>query len=130
MRKNLGAALAGLTVIAGGAMAAGAASAQTYYYSPPPAYYYNPPPATYYVPAPTYAAPSYYTAPGLAGAVIGTVLGSNAFATIPGVPVDQYGPDPNGMLAPDGHRIKCKLRSGWDDDRDAYMTHRECWEEY
>ena len=130
MRSKLGAALAGLTAVAGGAMIAGAAQAQTYYYSPAPSYYYNPPPATYYVPStPTYVAPSYYSAPGVAGAVIGTILGADAYAAVPGVPVDRYGPDPNGMLASDGHRIKCKLRTGWDDYRSAYMTHRECWEE-
>jgi hypothetical protein len=38
---------------------------------------------------------------------------------------DTYGPDPNGVVAPDGHRIKCKLvtdtRYGWP------MKHRVCW---
>jgi len=130
MRTKLGAAFAGLTAVAGGALIAGAAQAQTYYYSPAPTYYYNPPPSAYYVPTtPAYVAPSYYAAPGVAGAVIGTILGADAYAAVPGVPVDQYGPDPNGMLAPDGHRLKCKLRTGFDSYHDAYMTHRECWEE-
>ena len=114
MRKTLS-ALAGLAIVAGGAAIAGAASAQSYYgyyYNPPPsAYYYNPAPVSGYVaPAPGYVTP-YYSAPGLAGAVIGTILGSEAFGAVPGVPVDRFGPDPNGMLAADGHRIKCKLRS-------------------
>lgn len=133
MRKTLGAAIAGLTLVAGGAMIAGSASAQPYYgyyYNPPPTtYYYTPPVNPYVAPAPAYATP-YYSAPGLAGAVIGTILGADSFATVPGVPVDRFGPDPNGMLAADGHRIKCKLRSGYDDDGDAYMTRRVCWEEY
>jgi hypothetical protein len=139
MRTKIGVALAGLTVAAGGAMIAGAAQAQTYYYNPPPAYYYNPPPSTYYAPAPRYVAPAYgapsyygapaYSAPGLAGAVIGTILGADAFSTVPGVPVDRYGPDPNGMMAPDGHRIKCKLQNGWDSYRERYMTQRQCWEQ-
>ena len=30
-----------------------------------------------------------------------------------GVPFDRYGPDPNGMIAPDGHRIKCKLQDDY-----------------
>jgi hypothetical protein len=38
---------------------------------------------------------------------------------------DAYGPDPNGVLAPDGHRIKCKLVT---DDRYGWpMKHRVCW---
>ena len=129
MRKTLGAAIAGLTIVAGGAMVAGAATAQPYYgyyYNPPPtAYYYNPP-VNPYAPAPAYATP-YYAAPGLAGAVIGSILGADSFATVPGVPVDRFGPDPNGMLAADGHRIKCKLRDDYDY---GYRTRRVCWEEY
>jgi hypothetical protein len=131
MRKMLGAALIGLTV-AGGAVIAGTAQAQPYgYYAPAPSGYYDS--YGYYHPAPVYTAPSYgYTAPvygyngsdvaGLAGALIGSVIapayGSN-------VPVDRYGPDPNGMIAPDGHRIKCKLRTGYD-TYGRYRTFREC----
>ncbi|MDB5493816.1 MAG: hypothetical protein JWP86_1153 [Phenylobacterium sp.] len=131
MRKILGAALIGLTV-AGGAIVAGTAQAQPYgYYAPAPGYYDN----GYYRPAPTpyynngyYATPSYsyYDGPGsagLAGALIGSVL---APAYGPAVPVDHYGPDPNGMIAPDGHRIKCKIRSG-DDSYGRYRTFRECY---
>lgn len=131
MRINLGAALAGLAVVAGGATTAGAAQAQPYgyYYNPPPAtYYYNPPPATGYYAAP---APGYVYEPGaagLAGAVIGSMIGAMP-AYGEAVPVDRYGPDPNGRIAPDGRRIKCKLQDNWDADHDAYVTHRECWEE-
>ncbi len=32
-------------------------------------------------------------------------------------PYDLYGPDPNGAIAPDGYRIKCKIIEG----------QRECW---
>lgn len=126
MRSKLGAALAGLTVVAGGAMIAGSATAQTYYYNPPPVTYYTPPPATgYYVaPAPGYVYDPDNTA-AVAGAVIGSVIGTMP-AYGPAVPVDRYGPDPNGMIAPDGHRIKCKLRSDWDDDYDHYAVRRVC----
>lgn len=129
MRINLGAALAGLATLAGGATIAGAAQAQPYgyYYNPPPTtYYYNPPPASGY-----YVAPGYVYEPGaagLAGAVIGSMIGAMPAYGQP-VPVDRYGPDPNGRIAPDGRRIKCKLQDNWDADRDAYVTRRECWEE-
>jgi len=133
MRKMLGAALIGLTV-AGGAVIAGTAQAQPYgYYAPAPSGYYDS--YVYYHSAPVYTAPSYgYTAPvygyngsdvaGLAGALIGSVIAPAYGAA---VPVDRYGPDPNGMIAPDGHRIKCKLRNQWDNDYDSYRTIRECY---
>jgi len=126
MRKMLGAALLGLTV-AGGAVMASSVQAQPYgYYAPAPGYYDH----GYYV-APAPAAPV-YVAPGTvyadpsaaAAAAIGAAVG--AYAYQPGVPVDRYGPDPNGMIAPDGHRIKCKLRDDYD-YRGRFYTHRECW---
>lgn len=125
MRSKLGAALAGLTVVAGGAMIAGSATAQTYYYNPPPVTYYTPPPAGYYVaPAPGYVYDPDNPA-AVAGAVIGSVIGTMP-AYGPAVPVDRYGPDPNGMIAADGHRIKCKLRNDWDSDYDHYTVRRVC----
>jgi hypothetical protein len=42
------------------------------------------------------------------------------------VPVDRFGPDPNGMIARDGHVIKCKLRDRFDDYLDHYVTRRVC----
>jgi hypothetical protein len=42
------------------------------------------------------------------------------------VPYDRFGPDPNGMIAPDGHVIKCKLRDTWSDRVDRYVTRRVC----
>jgi len=129
MRKMMGAALIGLTV-AGGAVIAGTASAQPhgYYYAPAPGYYDNgyyrssPPPYDYN----GYYGNGYYNnnPAGVAGALIGSLLGGPYPA---GVPVDRYGPDPNGMIAPDGHRIKCKLRSGYDGRYGRYHTYRECW---
>jgi hypothetical protein len=131
MRNMLGAALIGLSV-AGGAVIAGPAAAQPYgyYYQPAPGYYDN----GYYRPAPR---PNYYngyygngyyggSAAGLAGALIGSVIG-DGYGYPAGVPVDRYGPDPNGMIAPDGHRIKCKLRSGYDTRIGRYHTYRACW---
>lgn len=136
MRKILSAALIGLTV-SGGAVIAGTARAQPYgYYAPAPGYYDN----GYYRPAPRpyygngyynngyYATPSYSyyngsDAAGLAGALIGSVI-APAYGSA--VPVDRFGPDPNGMIAPDGHRIKCKIRTG-EDSYGRYRTFRDCY---
>lgn len=126
MRKMLGAALLGLTV-AGGAVMASSVQAQPYgYYAPAPGYYDH----GYYVApapvAPVYVAPGtvYADPAAAAAAAIGAAVG--AYAYQPGVPVDRYGPDPNGMIAPDGHRIKCKLRDDYD-YRGRFYRHRECW---
>jgi hypothetical protein len=131
MRKILGAALIGLTAV-GGAVIAGTAQAQPYgYYAPAPSGYYD---NGYYRPAPApyynrgyYAPPSYNynDGTGLAGALIGSLIGPGYAGSA--VPVDRYGPDPNGMIAPDGHRIKCKLTSGYDGRWGGYRTHRECY---
>lgn len=132
MRTTLGAALIGLTV-AGGAVIAGQAQAQPYgYYYPPANGYYD---NGYYRPAPSPYYNGYYAPPatgyygdsgtGLAGALIGSLLGPSYAG--PAVPVDRYGPDPNGMIAPDGHRIKCKLRTDYDGRWGGYRTYRQCW---
>ena len=130
MRKMLGAAVIGLTAL-GGAVIASGAQAQPYgYYDPAPRGYYD---NGYYRPAPTYngyyARPDYYnngynSGAGLAGALIGSLIGPNYEGS---VPVDRYGPDPNGMIAPDGHRIKCKLRTGYDSRWGGYHTYRQCY---
>ena len=129
MRKLTAAALAGATV-AGGALIAGQAAAQ--YYPAPPAYYdrYDP---YYRAPAPAYRYDdrSYYgnrSSSGVLGAVLGSVLGLNydqGFYSR--VPVDRYGPDPNGMIGPDGRRIKCKLRRSHDRYYGGTTIRRECW---
>jgi len=120
MRKLLFAAAAGATVL-GGAMIAGAVQAQPYYVAPAPGYV---------APAPAYHYDRYgrlvydrYAAPVVGGAVIGAPV-AGAYGA---VPFDEYGPDPNGMIAADGHRIKCKLRDDYDDRFDRYMTHRVCY---
>ncbi|MCR5874730.1 hypothetical protein LRS10_11465 [Phenylobacterium sp. J426] len=138
MRKWLTAALAGATV-AGGAAIAGQAMAQRYYYPPAPSYspYYDG-----YYRAPAYPQPygyydnrgydnRYYGGYGSSAGVLGSVLGSVLGLSYPqsfysNVPVDRYGPDPNGMIGPDGRRIKCKLRR----TSDGYYgttVRRECW---
>jgi hypothetical protein len=43
-----------------------------------------------------------------------------------GVPYDRFGPDPNGLIARDGHRIKCKLTDDWSYRLDRYVTRRVC----
>ena len=131
MRKLLVAAAAGATVLSG-AMIAQAVQAQPYGYYPPagayyaPAYRYDSYGRRYFEDA--YgrhyvdAAPrsDYDDAPaGLAGALIGSVMG--------GVPYDRYGADPNGMIARDGHRLKCKLTDDYDGRYGRYTTHRVCY---
>jgi hypothetical protein len=41
--------------------------------------------------------------------------------------VDRYGPDPNGMIGPDGRRIKCKIKRTYDRYYGGYVSRRECW---
>ena len=65
-----------------------------------------------------YRAPGVYV--GEAGSVLGPALVQG------GVPYDRYGPDPNGMIAPDGHRIKCKLDDTYDSRLGRYLTRRVC----
>jgi hypothetical protein len=124
MRKLTIAALAGLT-IAGGLGLATSGSAQPYrYYSPyDHSWHYS------YSRDRDYDDDDYYRdrdGSALAGAVLGSLLGSDT-GFYNRAPVDRYGPDPNGMIAPDGHRIKCRLRTNWDTYRDAYVTRRVCW---
>src|SRR5690242_18421911 len=120
MRKMLFAAAAGASVL-GGAMIAQAVQAQPYVvapapvYAPAPAYHYDAYGRLVYDPA--------YAAPVVGGAVIGPPLAAVGRA----VPFDEYGPDPNGMIAADGHKIKCKLTDDWDSRFDRYMTHRVCY---
>jgi hypothetical protein len=136
MRNLLTAALAGATALAGVALAP-AALAQTYdpydSYAPPAAGYYDSdgdyhqyaPPPTAYTPGPDRSYDrGYYDAPAAAGSVLGSAIAGYAYD---GTPYDEMGPDPNGMIARDGHRIKCKNRSDWDDYRRAYVTRRICY---
>jgi hypothetical protein len=120
MRKLLIAAAAGASVL-GGAVVAQSVQAQPYYVAPAPVYTA---PAGYRYDAygrlvyePAYAAP----------VVGGAVIGPRVAEALGAVPFDQYGPDPNGMVSADGHRIKCKLQDDWDGRFDRYMTHRVCW---
>jgi hypothetical protein len=120
MRKLLFAAAAGATVL-GGAMIAGAVQAQPYYVAPAPAYV-APGPAYHYDAYGRLVYDPAYGAPVVGGAVIGPPLAGAVGA----VPFDRYGPDPNGMIAADGHKIKCKLTDDYDDRFGRYMTHRVC----
>ena len=138
MRKLLSGLVAGLAVAGGAAAIAGAAQAQPYgYYAPGSAdygYRYEPPraydgyggytPYTYYNGYDGYQGQGGYAAPvGQSDAALGA-----AMASAVGHPVyDRYGPDPNGLLAPDGHQLKCKLMDTWDDYRHAYVLRRRCW---
>jgi len=122
MRKLLLAAMAGGTVL-GGAMIAQTVTAQPYgYYAPVYHFdsygrrYFDDAYGRHYVDSDR----DYYDAPALAGSVLGPAL-VEGYAR---VPYDRYGPDPNGMIAPDGHRIKCKLTDAYDGYR--YRTRRVC----
>ena len=154
MRKLVRAAVAGLAITGGAVAISGAAQAQTRYYDPYTGRYvynqpysgYRAPTTPYYYSQPYgytqpygYAQPYAYNQPygsntGLSAglAVLGSVLGLNTgIAASPygygAVPVDQYGPDPNGMIGPDGRRIKCTLRRNYDSYYRQYVTRRECW---
>lgn len=126
MRKLTIAALAGLT-IAGGLGLATSGSAQPYrYYSPyDHSWHYTYDRDRY----DTYRDRDRYddddAGSALAGAVLGSLLGGAGYYD--SAPVDRYGPDPSGMIAPDGHRIRCHMRTHWDNYRDAYVTRRTCW---
>lgn len=132
MRKLLTAALAGATV-AGGVAIAQSAAAQPYYYGPPPGYA---DPYRYSYPDRTYPYDNRYydnrysgssSGLGVLGSVLGSVLGLDYGSSFYSrVPVDQYGPDPNGMIGPDGRRIKCKLRRTHDSYYGGYVVRREC----
>jgi hypothetical protein len=126
MRKLITAALAGATV-AGGVAITQSAAAQPYYYGPPPAYsdpYRYSYPDRYYPYDNRYGSSS---SAGILGSVLGSVLGLNYGSSFYSrVPVDQYGPDPNGMIGPDGRRIKCKLRRNYDRYYGGYVVQREC----
>lgn len=132
--RQLLTALAGVTALAGAALAP-AVQAQTYddpYQSAPAGYYDSygvyhlyAPPTTAYTPAPDWSYNrGYYDAPAVAGSTLGAAI---AGYTYDGTPYDGLGPDPNGMIAPDGHRIKCKNRNDWDGYRHAYVTRRICY---
>jgi hypothetical protein len=127
MRKLLVATVAGAAVL-GGAMVAQAVQAQPYgyyervapYYAP--AYHYDTYGRRYFEDAYGRHYVDDYDGPAIAGSVLGPAL-VDGYAR---VPYDRFGPDPNGMIAPDGHRIKCKLQDAWSDRVDRYVTRRVC----
>jgi hypothetical protein len=123
MRKLLLAAMAGGALIGGVAMAQ-TAGAQAYVVYPPaaafaePGYHYDAYGRPYFDDG--YRHPDVYA--GAAGSTLGPAL-ADAYGR---VPYDRYGADPNGMLAADGHRIKCKLTDNYDDYDGRYHTRRIC----
>jgi len=140
MRKLISAAVAGLAMAGGAAVATSTAEAQPYgYYYGPPAYqggysqpYYGGYNQPYYGNGYNgyYGQPYASSDPLSAGmAALGAALGLNTqsgYGYGYGVPVDRYGPDPNGMIGPDGRRIKCKLRRTYDSYYRSYVTQRVC----
>jgi hypothetical protein len=139
MPSALGALVAGLAVAGGATAITGGAQAQPYGYYPNRSadygYRYEPPraydnqgrytPYSYYNGYEGYGGGAGYAAiaaPG--GALPGAVAASQVLSH---AHYDRYGPDPNGLPATDGHRIKCKLVASWDSRRNAYRRQRECW---
>lgn len=143
MRRMLSALVAGLAVAGGAAAFTGGAQAQPYGYYGAPGYYgyrYDPPRT--YGPTGAYTPYNYYNGYdgyngyggysgydgyggyGAAGSVLGAALAPEILGH---APYDEYGPDPNGLVAPDGHQIKCKLIDNWDSYRNAYVKRRQCW---
>jgi len=129
MRKLLVAAAAGASVL-GGAMIAQPLQAQPdgyYVHAPAPPYYawhYDSYGRRYFEDANGrhYDDDRDYDAPAIAGSVLGPAIAEGYAA----VPYDRYGPDPNGMIAPDGHRIKCKLQDVFDNRYGGYLRRRVC----
>ena len=119
MRTLLVAALAGASAL-GGVMVAQTTAAQPYYAAPArvyePGYRYDEFGRPYYDDG---YRPGYYVE---GGSVVGPAL-VEGYAR---VPVDRFGPDPNGMIAADGHRIKCKLTDDYSARLGHYYTHRVC----
>jgi hypothetical protein len=134
MRK-LPRALAVSLAAAGAAAIAGAGQAQPYgdYTGHGADYAYRYAPPQQYDGSGRYLPYSYYngydgynyapTTPE-ASAAVGAAM---AAAALGHAPYDRYGPDPNGVVAPDGHQIKCKLVSDWNDYYSRYVKHRVCW---
>lgn len=121
MRKVTMTALAGL-MLAGGVVAGCASDPyyNDYAWNRTEPYYDN----AYY--GPVYHPGYVYDRSGssVAASVLGSLLGgSYDYAA---VPVDQFGPNPSGMIAPDGHRIRCTLRTRYDNVYNARVTRREC----
>lgn len=141
MRMLMSAAVAGLAIAGGAAVTASTAEAQPYGYYGPPAYSggysqpyyggYNNQPYYGRYNQPYYGRPYASGDPLTAGmAALGAALGLNTQSGYGGygygVPVDRYGPDPNGMIGPDGRRIKCKLKRSYDSYYRTHVTRREC----
>jgi hypothetical protein len=134
VRRRIGALAAGLALAA-----AGAALAQPYGYYPDSsadyAYRYAPPRAydydgryTPYAYSNGYDGYNGYGDDALPSPAGGVLLGALLAPEVLGhAPFDEYGADPNGMVAADGHRIKCKLADAWDGYRNAYVRRRQCW---
>ncbi len=127
MRKMLCAMAAGLAAIA----AAARGQPTGYYPGPNASYAYRYAPPRAYGPSGDYTPETYYsgydTYYGQEGRWVAPPGAAAAEAAIEHAPRDAYGPDPNGLVAPDGHRIKCKLVGDWSSYAGRHVTRRECW---
>jgi hypothetical protein len=131
MRKLQNAVVACVAIAAGAGAVGTAAQAQPAGYYVSPGYYayrYDPPQAydAYgrHVPDGYYLNGYDYSGAGLGPTLTGVVATPGGLAHMP---ADQYGPDPNGLAAPDGHVIKCKLTDEWSASYGRWIRRRECW---
>lgn len=46
--------------------------------------------------------------------------------TLGAIPSDAYGPNPDGMVGPDGRRIQCRVIGRWDAIWGRYVGQRQC----
>lgn len=134
MRKTLTAAA--VSLVAGLAGAAALAQPYGYYpgrgadyayrYEPPRAYGYDGryTPYSYGNGYDGYNGVDHGVAAGLGGALLGAAVSPDILSQ---APYDRFGPDPNGMVGPNGQRIKCQLVNHYDSWYGRYMTRRECW---
>jgi hypothetical protein len=119
-------ALAAAPLLLAGVVLAGGAAAQPFGYYPAPGHY-----AYHYAPPRAYDANGNYTAfvffngVDFSDPVPGT--GLLAPEILARAPYDRYGPDPNGLIAVDGHMIYCRLVQTWSGTVHRYLQQRECW---
>lgn len=128
MRQALTALIVGMAI-------AGAAKAQPVGFYPglsaAYAYHYEPPLA--YGPDGRYTGFTYFNgydgyngSPSVAPPLIDAGNPALPAPTLGAIPTDVFGPNPDGMIGPDGRRIDCQLVGRWSAVWGRYVGQREC----